>query len=70
VRAVTDVYDQQISFEEKCDALQAQIDKGDVPSPLALARALELPLSYVQAAIAISTLEFVRHNTRRKRGAA
>jgi hypothetical protein len=65
---VTDTtYDRQVSFEEKCDALQAQIDKGDVPSPLTLARTLELPLSYVSAAIATSTIEFVRRNSWRRK---
>lgn len=60
---MTDTHD--LSFDEKCDALARKIDKGDVPSPLALARALELPLSYVNSAIAIATIEFVKRNVGR-----
>jgi hypothetical protein len=64
---VTDTtYDRQLDFEEKCAALTKRIDAGDVPSTIQLARALELPLSYVEAAITIATVEFVKSNVGRR----
>jgi hypothetical protein len=63
VIAVTDT---SLSFDEKCDALMKRIDSGEVPSTLQLARTLELPLSYVEAAVAISIIDFIRHNCRKK----
>jgi hypothetical protein len=55
-----------LSFEEKCDAMARQIDKGEVPSPLALARALDLPLKFVEGAIAHASIEFFRQAGGRK----
>ena len=57
---MTDVYDRQLSFEERCDELAKRIDAGEVPSTLQLARALDLPLSYVNSAVALATIEFFR----------
>ena len=56
-----------LSFEDRCDVLMKRIDAGrGVPTQLEISRTLELPLSYVEAAVAISVIEFIRHNSWRR----
>jgi hypothetical protein len=65
---VTDAtYDRELDFESRCDELVKRVDAGQTPTQLEISRALALPLSYVAAAIAISTIEFVKSNSRRLR---
>jgi hypothetical protein len=61
-----DAHDREPSFEERCDALSKRIDSGQVPSSLQIARALDLPLTYVETAIAHAAVGFFRYASGRK----